>query len=282
MTFNFKTLTKSSIALGLTLTAQISLASISSEFTQDIEPTRHTDPRCQGVNRAIDEHLKITFNDNEFLFEDSEFQVENKDLSLDIVIELLTLRNLLVRNGDKVLASDKPLCTGTMAGDISFNAFAVLDVAIFMGEDLMLFIQKKYGKYAPQMIKFIMFHEFAHSIQSIYDWKVNEKDKNKKSKIQEMQADCMAATFMQLRGMLNKDSQKALEHIALLTGDRTPYGDHGTAVQRFRAIVQSVKAVSQNIGDLRKMNSQYIAKNICPTSAMRDIIENDLKPADNN
>ena len=261
--------------LSLTLFSQLSNAAINIDGL-NFEPVSHTDSRCEKTNDILENVVEIPFSQEDTIFTGTEFEVNRLEVATQIVNELQDLRNLLVSNGDSLLEDDAPLCIGAFGGDKSFNAFALNDIAILMGEELMVFLKEKFEDTSDQMTKFILFHEIAHSIQKKYNWQVIETNPLRKSKIQEMQADCMAAVFIDMQGQFNKLTPKAFENIAILTGDRTPYGDHGTSLQRFRAIVQGIKSYRQNIADASKMNSEYISSKMCTPDHMREILDTEL------
>lgn len=190
----------SKIALMISIVfSQLTFATAKEVIVNKIEPTSYNNQLCRKISK------KVGFATDEYMFEGTIYEMKTEDVVNDMVNELSDLKNLMVRNGDQIIGDRRVLCQGIYDDGYQHNAYAIGYHAIKIGKGIIKKIKINYGIFAEQMLKMVLFHEFAHSIQHRHRWRYFEADKNKRSKIKEMQADCMAAIFMKMQGVFGED-----------------------------------------------------------------------------
>ena len=257
---------KINLIITLSLLSQITSASIMGVNETHLEPVSHTDRRCAKDAK------EYPFETEEILFKNTKFEISREVLVDEMVSELSKLRSIMIRNGDRVINSNRVLCSGVYNDGWRHNAFAMGHSAIKMGKGLILKIQRNYGDLADQLLQAILYHEFAHSIQSRHRWKYFEKDQNKRSKIKEMQADCMSAVFMKMQNVFDESTSEMFQKFAYLVGDRRDDGDHGTQSERFKALQHGANSYDKYVGSRYHMHSFFVLNRMCDQKDIKELI----------
>lgn len=244
------------------------LISQSSFSKTNLEPLSFADKRCRNISAALKLERDPT------LFPGTRYAMNTYGIANMMTHEISALRDTMILAGDKRLNTNQALCNGVFNDGSKPNAYAFGHQAIAMGKGFIKKVKKSYGVYADDILYVVLFHEFAHSIQSLHKLKFLEVNRNKRLKMKEMQADCMSAIFMKMRGRYHSQTPIVFNLFAKMLGDKKRTGDHGTHKQRLNALRYGARAYDLYFNDRNQMHSQFILSKMCHQYSMRTLINN--------
>lgn len=127
----------------------------------------------------------------------------------------------------------RTLCVGFYEDGKKANAVAIEKDTILFGKNL--YLQLAQAQIRDELVKVVLLHELAHSIQNIHriDYSI-PKFKALSTRRKELVADCFAGTLFSMLQTEALDMNQAvrLELLWKVLGDAHPLGDHGVACQR--------------------------------------------------
>lgn len=231
------------------------------------EPLSYKHARCENISKYFQ------FETDEILYAGTMYEMHTSVLMDYMINELRILKNMMINAGDLRLNGNSVLCGGIYDDGFQHNAVAMGHDAIKIGKGLVRKIRMSYGNFADSLLNLILFHEFAHSIQSKHGWKYFDKNPVRRSKIKEMQADCMSGVFMKMRNRFDANTVGSFGLFANMVGDKTHGGDHGTPLQRLGALEHGARMYDLNISKKPQIHSYYIMTQLCHQDAMKAIIK---------